>query len=558
MKDLRSDSHDLATSTSRLVLVTGRVVQESPRGGVARGICMRVAAAAAADDDQWNQHKKCTEIRVQLDGETFLGNIIWLSVKGAKQLICPGVTLRIQGMLASDISDNASPCEIVARRIEIISVLPIPPYLSKLFSFPIEILHHMFPRGREDTLLLSILPPDLVRALAPCNEEYCLAVFRFCQSERTAGRASILWKTRELFQISVTLQEYQNPGKSSSKRPLPPRTGKIMWEALERMEKRWCRDADGPQDEYAFCPEFYTYTSTTTKGSSQEDKHHRNSHNGPLIYGEVDVDPSHNLPDVSDERRQRYIDERKRPQIECMVRLIHQLVDRVTEEDSSEGKKKMYYLADIGGGRGYLAIALAAYFANTPHYDVHITVIDHNESSLAAGRLAAAAANLTTAMSFQLCNVSDVAHMARLHQEHNIFDVVYGLHCCGGLAEAAVEIAIAYRAAFCVSTCCFRSNSELASLTRLATKLVQSTTVAQHEEDCSLVSTLATRVGGRGQHRAIRAYNAMRLVAAEKAIDSRIEKEYQCPGDRRRLQTFQEVFPVEFSAQNRVLMGTFE
>ena len=37
-------------------------------------------------------------------------------------------------------------------------------------------------------------------------------------------------------------------------------------------------------------------------------------------------------------------------------------------------------------------------------------------------------------------------------------DVVFGLHCCGGLSEAAVALAIRHAAAFAICTCCFRSH----------------------------------------------------------------------------------------------------
>ena len=49
--------------------------------------------------------------------------------------------------------------------------------------------------------------------------------------------------------------------------------------------------------------------------------------------------------------------------------------------------------------------------------------------------------------------------------------VVIGLHCCGGLSEASVELAAECNAAagFCVCTCCFCSNPELATLTNKVT-----------------------------------------------------------------------------------------
>jgi hypothetical protein len=46
--------------------------------------------------------------------------------------------------------------------------------------------------------------------------------------------------------------------------------------------------------------------------------------------------------------------------------------------------------------------------------------------------------------------------------------LVFGLHCCGGLTEAALELACRHSAAFAVVSCCFRSLPALASLSRTA------------------------------------------------------------------------------------------
>jgi hypothetical protein len=70
----------------------------------------------------------------------------------------------------------------------------------------------------------------------------------------------------------------------------------------------------------------------------------------------------------------------------------------------------------------------------------------------------------------------------------------------------------------------------------------------QYKEDVSLVAALAVTVGGKGQHSAIRAYNSMRLVAAEARFNILYTDSV--------LRTWQEMFPVEYSVQNRVLMGT--
>jgi hypothetical protein len=156
-------------------------------------------------------------------------------------------------------------------------------------------------------------------------------------------------------------------------------------------------------------------------------------------------------------------------------------------------------------------------------------------------------------------------------------DLVFGLHCCGGLAEAAVELALTLYASFCVSTCCFPSNPHLASLSKRADDAVAIAAKAgkankkilddgsvllptsgmlpvpeRQKADRTLVAALAVTVGAEGQHRAMRAINAMRLTMAESHFSGDAE------GKSTRLITTQRSFPASMSVQNRILVGTVQ
>ena len=140
-------------------------------------------------------------------------------------------------------------------------------------------------------------------------------------------------------------------------------------------------------------------------------------------------------------------------------------------------------------------MAVAAAFWDN---QVHVTVLDENETSLQAAEKQAAEAGLSEHMSFVLHRIEG-NNLSSLMVQLPDVDVVFGLHCCGGLAEAAVELAIQLNAsAFCISTCCFRSNHMLASLSQLAAE-TSSYSAQEHQRDLRLVSRLATRVGGKGQ-----------------------------------------------------------
>ena len=91
----------------------------------------------------------------------------------------------------------------------------------------------------------------------------------------------------------------------------------------------------------------------------------------------------------------------------------------------------------------------------------------------------------------------------------------------------------------------------------------------QHVKDREAIAALAVSTQMLGQHRAMRALNAMRLVVAESVFEQHTlgQKRHQQEADEqsrqtrpqsaqsRRLRTWQESFPVFFSVQNRVLVG---
>ena len=181
--------------------------------------------------------------------------------------------------------------------------------------------------------------------------------------------------------------------------------------------------------------------------------------------------------------------------------------------NSSSGSGSIVHLVDVGGGRGDLALVCCLALGA----GVKITVVDNNAPSLAAGRERAAALGLATStISFVegsvlglLSNATTASSTAGIaanavaaeegtttktteeeaavvakeegssHINKKIgadslsspplcvepADIVFGLHCCGGLSEAALSLAIAQRASFAICTCCFRSHPSLALLT---------------------------------------------------------------------------------------------
>lgn len=496
-----------------------------------------------------SEEQEQSVVQVHIQAKTCPDISPWVTIRGARKLLCKGVTLQVTGYLQDDINDDSGTKSIIASRVQIIGALPATPYLARLLSIDHETLGKLFSTKESNDTLLA-----LACALQPCALKRCETLSKFCQEEKKAGRFDLLFKNKKLLLLCEELRKFQ--GWSRGPQAIP-KTQPETWSALLRMEQRWCHEIIDDQEA----------RNPAVSVGIQPDSDHDNH----VVYGGIDVDPSLNLPDPNDERRIRYVDERKRPQILWMLGLIRRMVgyeDEVDNEvkgDLSEGapapkKRKQQkearelYFVDIGGGRGDLANAVAAFFAQD-HVRVkaHVTVLDVNQSSLDAGRQRALKSKLDDKMSFVLCDVANRANVEELCAKQRC-DLVFGLHCCGGLAEAAVELAVQANASFCISTCCFRSNWHLASLSKHADKMFDSETTTkdvatQHQSDRTLLAALAVVVSGQGQHRAIHTLNSMRLTAAEdlfKATDAR--KQFF-------LKTWQESFPIEYSVQNRIMVG---
>jgi hypothetical protein len=548
-----------------------------------------------------DQDRQTNITLVHLDAERFPQTELWMSIKHARKLICLGIVLYVEGIVSTNelLSSENEEVEgdvqqvLLATRIQVSSVLPATPYLARLLSFPLETLCQLFPeRDIVEAPSSSItIPMALVLALQPCTIQQCKELFRLCNHERDSGRSATLFKNEALVQVCKQIREFQGWTSTRSPHGRPPRTTVKTWEALLRMEQLWCRETDGVEDnldENKWKPsqtqntEIYPHGQGGTTPSLQD--HDDSQSHERVVYGGVDVDPSLNLPDLTDERRIRYAEERKRPQIQRMLKLISRLtgfsddnIERKSESRAQDAPTELHLL-DIGGGRGDLANAVAAFFAQPQiqkHVCAHVTVIDINQPSLEAGKARAEASDLQSYMSYVYCDLGEKHEVEKLLSERKKVDLVFGLHCCGGLAEAAVELAIASCAAFCVSTCCFRSNEHLASLTRLSENIALSRTDHESDQNTSLekqhdlqsirsrqkrdrerVSTLAVLAGAQGQHRAMRTYNAMRLVAVEQRFNEIHNSSTLTSCGSVSMRTWQESFPIEFSVQNRIMVGT--
>jgi len=196
--------------------------------------------------------------------------------------------------------------------------------------------------------------------------------------------------------------------------------------------------------------------------------------------------PKFNLPSgkANDVQRLRYANEKKAPQIRWMVQRVKEVVaaqgwavrgltaasasrTRAGDDDGNgDGPRRVAPLRilDVGGGRGDLALVLAKALPRCLAKGVRctVTVVDVNAPSLAAGAKRAALNGLdATKIIFAQRDVRELA--AELVAQPDAYDVVVGLHACGGLSDAILAlIATQRRCGFVVCTCCFCANSALA------------------------------------------------------------------------------------------------
>jgi len=633
------DSKNIQTAPPSAVEVCGLVISDHFVANMKREILL---VAEEKDEMTFNgtnggEASTPKQFRVKLHAEDYKGVSMWMTIKKARQLICTGVRINVQGFLEdnkvsaylSTSTDRSNKCDQVsqdnqisintranaikvihATSIQVVCAPPTNTYLSTLLSFSLENLHRLFPGPMRNPSSDAhscprVLPPGVLKACcaASITPAHVENVAGYCRGEVQAGRASKLWKAPLIQELVQELKDYQEAHgmltiycEDSRKHGQLPRVSKRTSKSLDRLERRWAnQERDGDIGDFVFDLPTHSYRTerkVNKKGSSFLSTGTRLSSTisqdqEPHATMKTIIEHDQNLPDQQDERRRLYIDRRKRPQVRCMLQFIDQLLSKQTYgSSSSEKNDRCLQLMEIGGGRGYLANEVSAFYK--PHQPtdpatsivrsschVHVTVVDNNERSLNAGKVQAEQAGLLDRMSFVLCDLGDEDQVSKVLGDKATapLDLVFGLHCCGGLAEAAVEFALQKQASFCISTCCFRSIPQLASLTRTAVEvwaeqeaienagsdgtqeenknelqrqLVQ-TKRQEMNEDIARVAALAVNVGARGLHRGVRVCNAMRLFSAQVRFASVCHD--------KTLKVWQESFPVEYSVQNRVLMG---
>ncbi|CAJ1400868.1 unnamed protein product, partial [Effrenium voratum] len=188
------------------------------------------------------------------------------------------------------------------------------------------------------------------------------------------------------------------------------------------------------------------------------------------------------------------------------------------------------HVLDVGGGRGDLAMQIAAAF------DARVTVVDVNDPSLQAGREAAAKRHL--AIDFMNLDFGDEGSRERLPA----VDMVVALHACGGLSDAVLEFARQRQVPFLVCPCCHLKHQHLEPANGWSSLLpfLAKETGPNPPEEAQTLRQLAELDRRDISFRALKVIAALRLQAI---------------GWNQRLRCTLGMFPEEFSQRNLVIIG---
>ena len=105
---------------------------------------------------------------------------------------------------------------------------------------------------------------------------------------------------------------------------------------------------------------------------------------------------------------------------------------------------------DVGGGRGDLAVQIAAHFPSA-----RVVVVDRNERSVAAGREYAAECGVDDRIEFCCLDFAEYAEDYEAGRRGGRVDCVVALHACGDLSDLALAFAAARGCDFIVCPCCY-------------------------------------------------------------------------------------------------------
>lgn len=245
----------------------------------------------------------------------------------------------------------------------------------------------------------------------------------------------------------------------------------------------------------------------------------------PVDYGERRAPgASLPLPPRPERSRELYAATKKAPQIQWFLGALGRLLETLHgDDDIPTTTTTTTTIADVGGGRGDLALSIASAFPA-----VHVLVVDTNRPSLEAGEARAKELGLDRNTTFicgdALEGIGGEGGGSVLQSALSSARVFVGLHTCGGLTDLAMALAHRARASFLLVPCCYTKHGGLpgACVGGGLGGGVAPTSVAGtpewEEGGHALLSRLAESPDARVAGRAARVINSRRAVAWEMGV----------------------------------------
>eukprot|EP00592_Proboscia_alata_P029417 CAMPEP_0194447044 /NCGR_PEP_ID=MMETSP0176-20130528/128789_1 /TAXON_ID=216777 /ORGANISM="Proboscia alata, Strain PI-D3" /LENGTH=411 /DNA_ID=CAMNT_0039273847 /DNA_START=76 /DNA_END=1306 /DNA_ORIENTATION=+ len=263
-------------------------------------------------DDNSKSRNPTRKVLVKLNAERHKELEPWMTIRKARKLLSPGVSLLVQCCPTNEEpSGGDTNARIIhAQKIRIIAVVPVTTYLARILSFSKDHLDRLFEhRG------------NVAHAFRPCTPARLEELWQLCHQKDSDD----IFKNPRLLELCREIRIEQGwsrcPQRGGPQKA--PSTPLAVWSALRRMEQRWLSNeaVDGSIEGGPRTPQEV-------------------DHSQPVIYGGINVDPSLNVPDPTDLKRISYIDQRKRPQVKWMVRTICRLVGVDVDVDHDETNVK--------------------------------------------------------------------------------------------------------------------------------------------------------------------------------------------------------------------------
>jgi hypothetical protein len=284
--------------------------------------------------------------------------------------------------------------------------------------------------------ILSSLPPNYCNTPSSSSSTYADMFNMESQEELSTLLLSSTEKKSQKAIVTTIMERL-----SGKKKVVKWRPGRIKMKDLDILQQKEAEGCDTMNQLWQLCQPCQSFNNEQML-SSFDTRQMESSSNDNMMVINLPTGSDHVISANGKLTRREYLVTKKNNQTQWFVERIARL--------ASKNNQPYWRFLDVGGGRGDLAVAIALHFNNA-----HITVVDCNESSIAAGKVYATKCNVDDRIDFIFQNFSDYYAEYVNDGSDDRIDVVVALHACGDLSDMALSFAQQNECAFVVCPCCY-------------------------------------------------------------------------------------------------------